>query len=158
MKDVSNGELKVSKIRNGTVIDHITAGMALAVLKILGIEQGCPDTVIVAMNVRSQRLGLKDIVKVENRALQSETVKKIAIVAPHATVNIIKDFAVVHKIPVELPTELIGIVRCSNRNCVTNTLERVLPYLVVESRDPLRLRCHYCETLIEGPYAPLLLL
>jgi aspartate carbamoyltransferase regulatory subunit len=154
---VVNGELKVSKIRNGTVIDHITAGMAPAVLKILGIEQGCSDTVIVAMNVRSQRLGLKDMVKVENRALEAETVKKIAIVAPRATVNIIKDFAVVQKIPVELPHELIGIVRCSNRNCVTNSSERVTSYFVVESRDPLQLRCHYCETLVEGPAASVLL-
>jgi aspartate carbamoyltransferase regulatory subunit len=152
-----SGELKVSKIKNGTVIDHITAGMAPAVLKILGIERGCSDTVIVAMNVRSQRLGLKDMVKVENRALEAETVKKIAIVAPQATVNIIKDMNVVEKIHVELPQELIGIVRCPNRNCITNSGERVVPYLTVESREPLAMRCHYCESLVEGPAAELLL-
>jgi aspartate carbamoyltransferase regulatory subunit len=152
-----NGELKVSKIRNGTVIDHITAGMAPIVLRILGIDAGCSDTVIVAMNVRSQRLGVKDIVKVENRALKAEVVKKIAIVAPQATVNIIKEFEVIEKIPVELPAELIGIVRCSNRNCITNSGERVTSYFVVESKDPLQLRCHYCETLVEGNEALLLL-
>ncbi len=152
-----NGELKVSKIKNGTVIDHIPAGMAPAVLKILGIERGCPDTVIVAMNVRSQRLGLKDMVKVENRALEAETVKKIAIVAPQATVNIIKDMNVTEKIQVDLPQELIGIIRCPNRNCITNSKERVTPYLIVERRDPLSLRCHYCESVVEGPAAELLL-
>lgn len=152
-----NGELKVSKIKNGTVIDHIPAGMAPAVLKILGIERGCPDTVIVAMNVRSQRLGLKDMVKVENRALEAETVKKIAIVAPQATVNIIKEMNVTEKIRVELPQELIGIIRCPNRNCITNSKERVTPYLIVEHRDPLSLRCHYCESVVEGPAAELLL-
>lgn len=149
--------LKVSKIRNGTVIDHITAGMAPAVLKILGIERGCSDTVIVAMNVRSKRLGLKDMVKVENRALEAETVKKIAIVAPQATVNIIKDMKVTEKIPVELPTELIDIIRCPNRNCITNSTERVAPYFTVERRDPLAMRCHYCESVVEGPAAELLL-
>lgn len=154
---MSDGELKVSKIKNGTVIDHIPAGMAPAVLKILGIERGCSDTVIVAMNVKSQRLGLKDIVKVENRALEAATVKKIAIVAPQATVNIIKDMAVAEKIHVELPHELIGIIRCPNRNCITNSSERVVPYLTVESRDPLAMRCHYCESLVEGPAAELLL-
>lgn len=152
-----NGELKVSKIKNGTVIDHIPAGMAPAVLKILGIERGCSDTVIVAMNVRSDRLGLKDMVKVENRALEAETVKKIAIVAPQATVNIIKDMKVTEKIHVELPEELIGIIRCPNRNCITNSTERVVPYLRVESRGPLVMRCHYCESLVEGPAAELLL-
>ena len=154
---MSDGELKVSKIKNGTVIDHIPAGMAPAVLKILGIERGCSDTVIVAMNVKSQRLGLKDMVKVENRALEAATVKKIAIVAPQATVNIIKDMAVAEKIHVELPHELIGIIRCPNRNCITNSSERVVPYLTVESRDPLVMRCHYCESLVEGPAAELLL-
>lgn len=154
---MSDGELKVSKIKNGTVIDHIPAGMAPAVLKILGIERGCPDTVIVAMNVRSQRLGLKDMVKVENRALEAATVKKIAIVAPQATVNIIKDMTVAEKIHVELPHELIGIIRCPNRNCITNSSERVVPYLTVESRDPLAMRCHYCESLVEGPAVELLL-
>ncbi len=152
-----NGELKVSKIKNGTVIDHITAGMAPAVLKILGIERGCSDTVIVAMNVRSKRLGLKDIVKVENRALEAETVKKIAIVAPQATVNIIRDMAVTEKIQVELPKELVGIIRCPNRNCITNSSERVLPYLIVESHAPLSMRCHYCESIVEGLAAELLL-
>lgn len=152
-----SGELKVSKIKNGTVIDHITAGMAPAVLKILGIERGCSDTVIVAMNVKSQRLGLKDMVKVENRALEAETVKKIAIVAPQATVNIIKEMNVVEKIHVELPRELMGIIRCPNRNCITNSTERVAPYLTVESRNPLAMRCHYCESLVEGPAAELLL-
>lgn len=150
-------ELKVSKIKNGTVIDHITAGMAPTVLKILGIGRGCPDTVIVAMNVRSQRLGLKDMVKVENRALAAETVRKIAIVAPHATVNIVKDFKVTQKIEVELPQELIGIVRCPNRNCITNSAEHVASFFTVESQDPLSLRCHYCESLVEGPAADTLL-
>ena len=150
-------ELKVSKIKNGTVIDHITAGMAPAVLRILGIERGCSDTVIVAMNVKSHRLGLKDMVKVENRALAAETVKKIAIVAPQATVNIIRDMKVTEKIHVELPEELIGIIRCPNRNCITNSTERVVPYLRVESRGPLVMRCYYCESLVEEPAAELLL-
>lgn len=152
-----NEELKVSKIKNGTVIDHITAGMAPTVLKILGIGRGCSDTVIVAMNVKSDRLGLKDIVKVENRVLAAEAVKKIAIVAPQATVNIIKDFKVAQKHNVELPSELIGIVRCPNRNCITSSSERVASHFVVESRDPICLRCHYCESLVEGPAADTLL-
>jgi aspartate carbamoyltransferase regulatory subunit len=150
-------ELKVSKIKNGTVIDHIMGGMAPTVLKILGIGRGCPDTVIVAMNVKSNRLGLKDMVKVENRALPAEAVKKIAIVAPHATVNIVKDFKVTQKLHVELPQRLVGIVRCPNRNCITNSYERVSSFFIIENRDPIRLRCHYCESLVEGPAADTLL-
>ncbi|MCI2430283.1 aspartate carbamoyltransferase regulatory subunit [Candidatus Acetothermia bacterium] len=150
-------ELKVSKIKNGTVIDHITAGMAPSVLRILGIHTGSSDTVIVAMNVKSAQIGLKDMVKVENRVLAQAAVRKIALVAPQATVNIIRDYKVAQKLKVELPTELIGIVRCPNRNCITNSSERVSSYFAVESKDPLALRCHYCEALVDGTSVDILL-
>lgn len=152
-----NEELKVSKIKNGTVIDHITAGMAPSVLRILGITTGCPDTVIVAMNVKSHQIGFKDMVKVENRVLAPETVKKIALVAPHATVNIIKDYKVAQKFKVELPSELIGVVRCPNRHCITHSNEHVSSYFAVENKDPLALRCHYCEVLVDGASVDILL-
>lgn len=142
-------ELKVSKIKNGTVIDHIRAGMASTVLRILGIGEGFPDSVIVAMNVRSEKLGSKDIVKVENQIIKEEELKKISIVSPQATVNIIKDYVMVEKRRVELPKELVGIVKCPNRNCITNSPERVPSHFIVESKDPLELRCHYCEELVE---------
>jgi aspartate carbamoyltransferase regulatory subunit len=144
-----NDELKVSKIKNGTVIDHIRAGMAPMVLKILGVERGFPEAVIMAMNVRSGRIGFKDIVKLENQFIPDDLVKKIAIVAPQATVNTIKDFKLSQKRQVELPNELFGILRCLNRNCITNSAERVPSHFSVESREPICLRCHYCEGLVE---------
>lgn len=150
-------ELKVSKIKHGTVIDHITAGTAPTVLRILGINKGCSDTVIVAMNVRSRQVELKDIVKVENRVLAEAAVKKIALVAPQATVNIIKDYKVAQKRQVELADELVGIVRCPNRNCITNSNEKVASYFAVENRTPLALRCRYCEVLVEGPAVDILI-
>jgi aspartate carbamoyltransferase regulatory subunit len=136
-------ELKVSKIAEGTVIDHIQAGLAPLVLKILGIERGFPDSAIVAMNVKSSRHGKKDIVKVEHQFLDEETINKIAIIAPQATINIIKDYKVVEKHQVELPERLVGIVKCPNRNCITNSPERVETVFVAERHG--KLRCHYCE-------------
>jgi aspartate carbamoyltransferase regulatory subunit len=143
-------DLKVSKIRHGTVIDHIRAGMAPRVLKILGIEQGFPEVVVMAMNVRSQKIGFKDIVKLENQFISDDLVKKIAIVAPQATVNTIKEYKLAQKREVELPAELFGIIRCPNRNCVTNSLERVPSRFTAASREPVCWRCHYCEILVEG--------
>lgn len=143
-------ELLVSKIKQGTVIDHIKAGMAPTVLRILGIDRGCPDVVVMAMNVKSGKLGHKDVVKVENRILSEGLLRKIAIVSPDATVNIIREFKVAEKRAVELPKEVKGIVKCPNRNCITNSEERVESYFVIESRAPLLLRCHYCEELVEG--------
>jgi len=139
-------ELKVSKIGEGTVIDHIRAGRAPLVLRILGIECGFSESVIVAMNVRSSRHGRKDIVKVERQFLDEETINKIAIISPQATINIIKDYRVVEKYQVELPERLIGIVRCPNRHCITNSPEGVETVFHVEQG---RLRCHYCEELVD---------
>jgi aspartate carbamoyltransferase regulatory subunit len=141
-------ELKVSKIQNGTVIDHIRAGMSPLILRILGIGQEFPDTVILAMNVSSRKYGRKDIVKVENRELSSEMINKIALVAPHATINIIRNFEVVKKIPVSLPDRIERVVRCPNRRCITNSSEGVDYLFRVESRSPIELRCYYCERLI----------
>lgn len=132
------------------MIDHIKAGMAPTVLRILGIDEGFSNVVVVAMNVKSGKLGHKDIVKVENRILSESLLRKIAIVSPDATVNIIRDFKVAGKHTVELPKELKGIVKCPNRNCITNSEERVESYFALESKSPLLLRCHYCEELVEG--------
>ena len=87
----STKELYVKKIRNGTVIDHILAGHALDVLKILGIHGGEGHIVSVAMNVVSKKQNKKDIVKVENRELKPSEVDKIALIAPSATISIIRD-------------------------------------------------------------------
>ncbi len=97
-------ELKVPRIKDGSVIDHITAGNAVKVLHILGIPKESSSTVSVAMNVRS-KLGKKDIVKVENRELDPQEVDKIALIAPKATINIIRDYEVASKHKVKLPDE-----------------------------------------------------
>ncbi|RLG59636.1 MAG: aspartate carbamoyltransferase regulatory subunit, partial [Candidatus Hydrothermarchaeota archaeon] len=87
-------ELRVLKIKNGTVIDHIEGGQALNVLKIIGIPK---TTVTIAMNVPSKKTGIKDIVKVEGRELKEEEVNKISLISPRATINIIRNYEVVEK-------------------------------------------------------------
>src|SRR3972149_1004879 len=138
-------DLYVSKIRNGTVIDHISAGYALDVLKILGIDGRGGHVVSVAMNVTSKKAAKKDIVKVENRELKQEEVDKIALIAPGATINIIRDYDVAEKTRVKLPETIKGIVRCANPACVSNAGEPIVPRFMVEKSDPLRLRCYYCS-------------
>ena len=137
-------ELKVPLIKDGTVIDHITPGNAVKVLRILGITKTSSFTVSVVMNVKS-KLGKKDIVKIENRELDPPEVNKIALIAPKATINIIRDYEVAEKYKVKLPDEIIGIVRCSNPTCVSNSKEPVKSRFKVISRDPPRILCYYCE-------------
>jgi len=137
-------ELKITPIKDGTVIDHITAGSALKVLRILGITGEEGYTVSVAMNVLSKKEGLKDVVKIEGRELKREEINKISLIAPRATINIIRDYSVVNKYRVEIPDILEGIVRCENPNCISNQREPIPPLLKVVSRDPLKIRCIYC--------------
>lgn len=137
-------ELKIPLIKDGTVIDHITAGNAVKVLHILGIPRSSSSVVSVAMNVKS-KLGKKDIVKVENRELDPHEVDKIALIAPKATINFIRDYEVAKKHIVKLPDEIIGIVSCSNPTCVTNAKEPVKSRFKVINKDPPKIKCYYCE-------------
>ncbi|WGI17928.1 aspartate carbamoyltransferase regulatory subunit [Methanonatronarchaeum sp. AMET-Sl] len=142
-------KLRVGTIRDGTVIDHITAGSALKVVRILGIDEGTEDIVSIAMNVPSNRTGTKDIVKVEGRELASDEVDKIALIAPKGTINIIRDYEVIEKNKVHLPRQIEGVVRCPNRNCISNTEEPINSEFQVVTTNPVKLRCVYCERVLD---------
>ena len=142
--------LLVRRIRDGTVIDHIPAGRALAVLRILGITGREGLRVAVVMNVESRRLGRKDIVKVEGRHLSSEEVNRIALIAPSATINIVKDYRVIEKTRVKLPSVIEGIIACTNPTCITRKPgEPLRPRFRLLAEHPLRLQCMYCGTIMD---------
>ena len=149
-------DLKVTPIKNGTVIDHIPAGMALNVLRVLGISGGVASTVSVLIHVPSKRRGWKDIVKVEDRELNPKELNTIALIAPDATINIIRNYNVAEKHAVVLPDRAVGILRCGNPSCITNSREPVESAFLVRSKDPLRLRCWYCERELTDAAAHLL--
>ncbi len=137
--------LLVSKIRDGTVIDHIPAGQALNVLKILGITGKEGLRVAVVMNVESKKLGKKDIVKIEKLELKPEDVNRIALLAPTATINIIRNYEVISKSKVEVPQEIEGIISCNNPKCITNQpREPIKPRFKLVSLNPIMMQCEYC--------------
>jgi aspartate carbamoyltransferase regulatory subunit len=142
-------ELYVRKIKDGSVIDHITPGFALDVLKILGINGKDGEVVSVAMNVESKQLHHKDIVKIQNRELKPNEVDKIALIAPNATINIIRNYNVASKKVVELPSSIRGIIKCDNPSCISNSREPVDPQFAVDRREHIRLRCYFCGHVME---------
>ena len=146
---MSETELRVSKIRDGTVIDHISGGYALDVVKILGITGKEKTPVTIAMNVPSKLLRQKDIVKIEGRELKPQEVHRIALLAPHATINIIRDYRVVRKQEVRLPKVIEDTVKCVNPACISNSNEPVVARFYVDCEEPLMLKCHYCGYIIE---------
>lgn len=138
----SKKELAVAALRNGTVIDHIPSSMLFKAVKILGIES-LHTQLTIGNNLESKRLGTKGIIKVADVFFPEETINRIALIAPTAVVNIIRDFEVVEKRQVVLPDTIVGIVKCDNPKCVTNN-EPMRSRFNVISRDPVTIRCHYC--------------
>ncbi len=139
-------ELVVRKIKDGTVIDHIPAGQALNVLRIMGIKGFEGNRIAIVMNVESKKLGKKDIVKIENREIAPEEINKIALVAPNATINIIRDYKVIKKEKVALPDKIKNIVKCINPTCITNQeRESIISSFKLISKNPIILLCEYCE-------------
>jgi aspartate carbamoyltransferase regulatory subunit len=142
---MTDTELRVSKIRNGTVIDHVAAGQALNVLAILGIDGAGGESVSVGMNVPSSRLGRKDVVKVEGRELSPSEVDVLSLIAPDATINIIREYEVAEKLRVDRPDSVEGVLSCPNHNCITNDDEPVTSRFDVVGDG---VRCSYCGTII----------
>ncbi len=142
-------QLLIRRIKDGTVIDHVRAGEALRVLQILGITGKEGELVSVAMNVPSSKLGKKDVVKVANRFLKTEETDKLALVAPLATANIIKNYKVSAKHRVELPDVFKGILKCPNPTCVSNLPnEPIIPTIDVVDKETPLLKCRFCQRLI----------
>ncbi|WP_462315055.1 aspartate carbamoyltransferase regulatory subunit [Methanobrevibacter sp.] len=147
---MTKSELKIRAIENGTVIDHITANKALHILKILNLPDDETANVTVAMNVSSGEIGRKDIVKIENRELDPSELNQIALIAPKATINIIRDFEPVKKDKIVLPKKITSIIKCTNPKCITNfESEPITPVFNVVEEYPPVVRCHYCEKLIK---------
>ncbi|TQQ82652.1 aspartate carbamoyltransferase regulatory subunit [Halonotius terrestris] len=148
---MSDHELHVAKIRDGTVIDHVTGGQALNVLSILGIDGSEGLGVSVGMNVPSDRLGKKDVVKVEDRELSQSEVDVISLIAPEATINIIRDYDVAEKNRVDRPDSVVGLLSCPNRNCITTGSNEPVEtkFSVVDEG----VRCTYCGTIIRDSLA-----
>jgi aspartate carbamoyltransferase regulatory subunit len=141
-------ELKVKSIKNGTVIDHIRQNRAATVLNMLNLPDD-ETPVMVAISVESSNMGKKDIIKIEGRELSEEEVDKLVLIAPQASVNIIRDYEIVNKFNVQLTDEVIDVVKCSNPNCISNSNEPIQDKFYVQSKEPVLLRCHYCERTMD---------
>ena len=112
-------ELRVQAIKNGTVIDHLPAGNGLLIIKLLG---GIPKDKIVTLgvNLKSKAYGQKDLIKIENREHNQDEVDRIALIAPKASINIIRAYKVIKKITPQLPEKFKNIITCPNPSCITN--------------------------------------
>jgi len=140
-----NKELKVSAIKEGTVIDHIPADKLFNVINILNLDN--IDTLITfGTNLESKQHGKKAIIKIANKCFKGDEINKIALVTPDAKLNVIKDYKVVEKKQVVVPDTIEGIVKCVNPKCITNHEEVKTKFTVIDKKD-IKLKCHYCEKI-----------
>ncbi len=137
-------QLKVSAIRNGTVIDRIPSQELFRVIEILGLSQGHYQMTF-GTNLESKHLGRKAIVKIADKYFEDDDVNRIALIAPDAKINIIKEYEVVEKRPLTTPAEVFGIARCVNPRCVTNHEPIETRFSTHNTPEGVVLKCHYCE-------------
>ena len=139
--------MKIDSIVNGIVIDHIAAGRGMQLYKLLGLDklEGC--SIAILMNVQSQKMGRKDIIKVD--ATIDLDLDAIGYVDPNATVNIIKDGKLVEKKDIGLPEKLVDIIRCKNPRCISTTEQELTQVFILTDREKGTYRCRYCEAKAE---------
>ncbi len=135
---------KVYAIQNGTVIDHIPDGKGTEIIDLLDLHNW-QKTVTLGMGFNSKKLKKKDVVKIENKELTPDEVNKIAIIAPTATLNIIRKEKIAKKFKVKLPDELAGIIKCPNPACITNNDPVSTSRFYKEPGKKLKVCCAYCE-------------
>lgn len=143
MENISK-ELKVSALENGTVLDHIPAENVYRALDILGLK-GISNQITIGINLNSKLFGKKGIIKIADRFFEDDELNKLALIAPHATVNIIRNFQVVEKKKLTMPEEIEGIAKCMNPKCITNHQPVKTRFTVIEEGNEISLLCHYCE-------------
>ena len=138
--------MKIDSIVNGIVIDHIAAGRGMQLYHLLNLDE-LDCSVAIIKNVHSQKMGRKDIIKVD--ADIDLDIDAIGYVDPNATVNIIKDGLLVEKRDICLPETLTNVIRCKNPRCITTTEQELAQIFVLTDREKGVYRCRYCETKAE---------
>lgn len=144
----NNNQLIVNAIENGMVLDHIPAESIFTIIDILGLAS-CQNQITIGSNLNSKSLGKKGIIKIADLYLENDEINKIALVAPNATVNVIKDYKVVEKRTISIPDEIEGIAKCSNPMCVTNHQAVTTRFRTIVKDGTIMFQCHYCEKSTE---------
>lgn len=142
-------QLKVSAIKNGTVLDHIPSEQVFKVIDILGLNTAT-QPITFGINLDSKSMGSKGIIKISERFFKDDELNKIALIAPHASVNIIKNFEVIEKKVLSIPSEIYGIAKCINPMCVTNHENIKTKFKTIVKGSDIHLLCCYCEKVTDS--------
>ena len=141
-------QLKVSAIKNGTVLDNIPADQLFKVIDILGLSRS-GNQITFGTNLESKLLGKKAIIKISDKFFKDDDINRIALIAPQAKINIIHDFEVVEKRVLSIPESIEGIAKCMNPACVTNHQNILTRFTTITDSPDVKLLCRYCEKITD---------
>lgn len=139
-------ELVVVALENGTVIDHIPPDKLFKVVSILNLDT-IDSQITIGNNLKSKKQGVKGIIKITDKYFEPKVINKIALIAPNAILNIVKDYVVIEKLKISLPDDLCDVVRCVNPKCISNN-ENIKSHFHVLNKENVAVKCHYCERII----------
>ncbi len=134
--------MHIDSIKNGIVLDHIKAGKAMELYRVLELNK-LECSVAVLMNVPSQKMGRKDMIKIAED--YEVDLGILGYIDPGITVNIIRDGALVEKHTVDLPEKITGYLKCNNPRCITTTEQELQQVFKLANRETATYRCIYCE-------------
>ena len=146
MSDKKKKELQVAALENGTAIDHIPSEQLFKVAQLIGLSS-MSNRITIGNNLESKKMGSKGVIKIADKFFAEDEINRIALIAPNVILNIIRDYEVIEKKTVNLPDELVGIVKCNNPKCISNN-EPMPSFFYVTDKDSGTIKCRYCERKI----------
>jgi aspartate carbamoyltransferase regulatory subunit len=142
--------LMIPKIKLGIVIDHIPAGDGVKILEIISrYEETKEVPITLGINYDSQKMGRKDLIKLQMEFLSPEIIQHISIVVPGVTIKAIKDYKVYSKVVVQAPKVIKNLLLCKNPNCITNLQSGVETSFVAVDENSDQVKCEFCERIFD---------
>ncbi len=135
--------MNIDGVKNGIVLDHIKAGKSMEIYELLGLDR-IDSCVAIIQNVRSEKYGKKDIIKIDE--LIDLDYDVLGWVDSNITVNIVKDGKLEKKLHMELPETLTGVISCRNPRCITSVEQGIVQRFRLADRAKKTYRCVYCDT------------
>lgn len=138
--------LKIDSVEKGLVLDHIQAGKAMEIYKYLNLDK-MDCSVAIIKNAKSNKMGKKDIIKVENNI--NMDLKVLGFIDPNITINVIDNSVIINKINLQLPSEIENVVKCKNPRCITSIEQEIVHKFRLTDAEKKVYRCVYCDTAYE---------
>lgn len=135
--------MNIDSIKNGIVIDHISAGKGMKIYELLNLDN-LEASVALIRNVGSNKTGKKDIIKIDGDFVLDTQI--LGYVDPGITVNIIENGVIIEKKSIELPQRLTNVIKCKNPRCISGTEQELEHVFTLADREKRIYRCLYCET------------